>query len=204
MEISVWIAFAGLSFIYCLVPGPSVCFTIAHSIQHGISRTNLTIVGQIMGNSFYIMLICFGLGGLITNSIAIFHAVKYTGAAYIVYLGIKQILSGESHFEFQIHSIKKSRIKSFFDGFVICGTNPKTFFYYAAFLPQFVFPHLDKRIQLIGLGSASIVIAFFALMIYNLAAKKAKDLFLTKNFFHHIHYITGSLLIISGVSLGFL
>lgn len=204
MEISVWTAFVALSFIYCLIPGPSVCFTVAHSIQHGIFRTNLTIVGQIMGNAFYIMFVCFGLGSLIENSIEIFYTVKYIGAAYIVYLGIKQILSRGFNFEFEVNLKQKTRIKSFFDGFVICGTNPKTFFYYAALLPQFIIPHYDRRIQLIVLGLASIVIAFISLVLYNFAGKKAKDFLLKKNFFRYSHFVIGSLFIIAGFSLGFL
>lgn len=203
MEISDWIAFVGLSFIYCLIPGPSVCFTVAHSIQYGIYRTNLTIIGQITGNAFYIMVVCFGLGSLIENSIEIFYSVKTIGAAYIVYLGIKQILSGDSKFKFEVNSSPKSRIKSFFDGFVICGTNPKTFFYYAAFLPQFIISHYDKRIQLIALGLGSIVIALTVLVVYNFAGKKAKDFLLKKNFFRFSHYVIGSLFIIAGLSLSF-
>jgi homoserine/homoserine lactone efflux protein len=185
MEISVWTAFVGLSFIYCLIPGPSVCFTVAHSIQHGISRTNLTILGQIIGDAFYIILVCFGLGSLIENSSEIFYAVKYIGAAYIVYMGIKQIFSRGLDV-------------------VICGTNPKTFFYFAAFLPQFIIPYYDKRTQLIVLGLGSMVIAFVSLALYNFAGKKAKDFLSKKKFFRYSHIIIGSLFIIAGFSLGFL
>ncbi len=181
-----------------------MCFTVAHSIQHGTPRTNLTIIGQITGNAFYIMFVCFGLGSLIENSIEIFYAVKTIGAAYIVYLGIKQIFSGGSNFEFEVNSSPKSRIKSFFDGLVICGTNPKTFFYYAAFLPQFIIPHYDRRTQLIVLGLGSIVIALTVLVVYNYAGKKAKDLLAKKNFFRFSHYVIGSLFILAGFSLGFL
>ena len=204
MEISVWTAFLGLSFIYCLVPGPSVCFTIAHSMQHGISRTNLSIAGQIAGDAFYILFVCFGLGSLIEGSIELFYAVKYIGAAYIVYLGIKQVLSPGLSLEFRVDSGQKTRIKSFLDGFVICGTNPKTFFYYAAFLPQFVVPTYDRRMQLILLGLGSMVIVFASLAFYNFAGKKAKDLLVKKDFFRYSHYLVGSLFIIAGVFLGFL
>jgi len=204
MEISVWTAFLGLSFIYCLVPGPSVCFTVAHSMQHGISRTNLSIAGQITGDALYILLVCFGLGSLIERSSELFYAVKYIGAAYIVYLGIKQMFSQGLPLEFQVDPGQKTRIKGFLDGFVICGTNPKTFFYYAAFLPQFIIPAYDRRMQLILLGLGSMVTAFASLVLYNFAGKKAKDLLLKKDFFRYSHYIVGSLFIFAGFSLGFL
>ncbi len=204
MEITVWTAFVGLSFIYCLVPGPSVCFTVAHSMQHGIGRTNLSIAGQITGNALYITFVCFGLGSLIENSSEIFYAVKYIGAAYIVYLGLRQIFSRGFHVEFEVDTAQKSRTKSFLDGFVICGTNPKTFFYYAAFLPQFIIPHYDRQIQLIVLGLGSMAIASISLALYNFAGKKAKDFLSKNNFFRHSHLIIGSLFIIAGISLGFL
>jgi homoserine/homoserine lactone efflux protein len=181
-----------------------ICFTVAHSIQHGISRTNLTILGQIIGDAFYIILVCFGLGSLIENSSEIFYAVKYIGAAYIVYMGIKQIFSRGFDVEFKVNLRQKSKIKSFLDGFVICGTNPKTFFYFAAFLPQFIIPYYDKRTQLIVLGLGSMVIAFVSLALYNFAGKKAKDFLSKKKFFRYSHIIIGSLFIIAGFSLGFL
>lgn len=204
MEISVWSAFVGLSFIYCLVPGPSVCFTVAHSIQHGTGRTNFTIIGQITGDTVYIMLVCVGLGRLMENSIEIFYAVKYIGAAYIVYLGIKLIFSRGFDLEFEANHRKKSMIKSFFDGFVICGTNPKTFFYYASFLPQFIIPRYDRQIQMIALGVGSMAIAFISLALYNFAGKKAKDFLLGKRYFRHCHFLIGSLFILAGFFLGFL
>ncbi len=203
MDISVWSAFVGLSFIYCLIPGPSVCFTIAHSIQHGISRTNLSIIGQITGDAFYIMLVSFGLGSLIEDSIDFFYIVKYTGAAYVIYLGIRQIFSRGFDLEFKVHLRRKSGIKSFLDGFVICGTNPKTFFYYAAFLPQFIIPRYDRRIQLIALGVGSMAIAFISLILYNMAGIKAKNFLSGKKYFRHSHYVIGSLFIVAGIYLGF-
>lgn len=203
MEISVWAAFVGLTFAYCLIPGPSVCFTVAHSMQHGISRTNLAIIGQITANALYIVLVCFGLGSLIEISIEIFYVVKYIGAAYIVYLGIKQIFSQGFEFKFDINHKQKSKLKSYFDGFVINGTNPKTFFYYAAFLTQFIIPQYEKRIQLIILGLGSIVIASISLTLYNVAGKRAKDLLLKKNIFQYSHFVIGSLFILAGISLGF-
>jgi len=204
MEISVWSAFVGLSFIYCLIPGPSVCFTVAHSMQHGINRTNLSIIGQITGNALYIALVCFGLGSLIEDSIEIFYAVRYIGAAYIIYLGIRQIASGGLDLGFAVNLGQKSRIKSFLDGFVICGTNPKTFFYYAAFLPQFVIPQHGRRIQLMALGVGSMAIAFISLAVYNYAGEKAKNYLSNKKYLRYGHYLIGSLFIIAGIFLGFL
>jgi len=150
------------------------------------------------------MIVCFGLGSLIESSIEVFLAIKYIGALYIIYLGIKQIFLRGSHFEFEINSAQKSQLKSFVDGFVISGTNPKTFFYYSAYLPQFLIPRYNKRVQLIALGLGSIVIAMIILMLYNYAGNKAKDFLLKKSFFHYSHYVVGSLLITAGVILGFL
>lgn len=204
MASSLWAAFAGLSFLYCLLPGPSVCFTIAHSLRHGKSRTGITILGQLTGNALYITLACLGLGGLAAESSGAFRAVKVAGAAYVVFLGIKQLRARDVSLELEIGPERKSRARCFLDGFAVCGLNPKTLIYYAAFLPQFVLPRYDKRIQMALLGLGSMVIAFAALTIYNLAGERARFVLMRKNLLRYGNAVVGALLVVAGLILGFL
>jgi len=204
MALSVWASFVGLSFLYCLLPGPSVWFTIGHSLRHGPAKTSISILGQLAGNALYIALACLGLGGLVANAGKVFQIVKFGGAAYIVYLGIRLILSRDSPFERDIGSEGKSRGRCFLDGFAVCGLNPKTLVYYAALLPQFVLPRFDKRIQLVLLGLGSMAIAFAALMIYSLAAERARLILMRKNLRRYGNTVVGSLFILAGLMLGFL
>lgn len=204
MAISMWAAFAGLSFLYCLFPGPSVCFTIAHSIRYGVSRTGITILGQLTGNALYITLACLGWGGFVAESSGIFRAMKHAGAVYIVYLGIRQLFSLAPSLELEVGPGRKSLSRCYLDGFAVCGLNPKTLIYYAAFLPQFVLPRYDKRIQLVLLGLGSMLIALAALTIYNLAGEKARLILMRKNLLRHGNAIVGSLFVAAGLILGFL
>ena len=203
MEISVWAAFAGLSFLYCLAPGSSVCFTIAHSIRHGTARTSITILGQLTGNALYITLACLGLGGLVTGSNGVFRVVQYAGGAYVIYLGIKQLLSRGAFLDLEVGRERKGRRQCFLDGFAVCGLNPKTLIYYAAFLPQFVLPRYDKRVQLVSLGLASMVIALAVLMIYNFAGERARLILMEKSLLRYANAVVGSLFVVAGLILGF-
>ena len=204
MALSVWAAFAGLSFLYCLVPGPSVWFTIGHSLRHGTAKTGISILGQLTGNALYIALACLGMGGLMANASRVFQVVKLGGAAYIVYLGIRQILSREAPFERDTGLEGKSPRRCFLDGFAVCGLNPKTLVYYAALLPQFVLPRFDRHVQLALLGLASMAIAFAVLMVYNLAAERARLILMRKNLLRYGNTVVGSLFILAGLMLGFL
>jgi homoserine/homoserine lactone efflux protein len=204
MAISVWAAFVGLSFLYCLMPGPSVCFTIAYSIRHGRSRTGLTILGQLSANALYIILAGLGLGGLASGPGGTFQAVKYIGAAYIIYLGIRQLFSRTTPLELGFGPDRTSRLRCWLDGFAVNGLNPQTLVYYASFLPQFLLPQYSRRVQLVFLGLGTLVIVLCVLTFYNLAGEKARQVLMNRDLLRLGNVLVGSLFVVAGLILGFL
>lgn len=177
MSISNWLSFALLSVTFCLIPGPSVCFTIAYALKHGMSCALASIGGQLGANGFYILAVSVGLSRLLEGSAEVFTVLKLGGAAYLFYLGVTQWCAGS----IQLAEAAPENVsahgawKGFVRGFVVCGTNPKTFLFYAAILPPFVSPAHDRSIQLAVLSGTIVVVGGLVLVLYALFAYRVRS-----------------------------
>ena len=201
MHTTIWLSFVGASFVFGLIPGPSVCFTIAHALKHGARRTLTTILGQLAANCCQIIVVLFGMSRILEQSIIFFQVLKTIGAVYLVYLGYRQWSAGQPplHMGEQIDS--KTIHKAFIDGFVVCGTNPKAILYYAALLPQFVLPTFDRNTQLVVLAITSVIVAALVLSFYTMLAGSVRYWFNSEKYWKAQNRLTGTLMIGAGVVL---
>jgi threonine/homoserine/homoserine lactone efflux protein len=121
------------------VPGPVVLYSVTRSLEQGRRAGLLSTVGVGIGNLCRVLAATLGLSALLASSATAFAVVKYAGAAYLVYLGIRALLdrSGETQVGTPA-SIPLRRV--FSQGFVVALLNPKTSLFFLAFLPQFVDP----------------------------------------------------------------
>ena len=201
MHITVWFSFVGASTIFGLIPGPSVCFTIAHALKHGARRTLATIIGQLVANCCQIIVVLFGLTSILEQSALLFRGLKIVGAVYLVYLGYRQWTASKPQLNIQEKTNLRITHKAFIDGFVACGTNPKAVLYYAALLPQFVLPHYDKNTQLITLAITSVIIAALVLGFYTVLANRVRYWFNREKYWRTQNRLTGILMIGAGIAL---
>jgi homoserine/homoserine lactone efflux protein len=201
MFLPIWLSFVGASFVFGLIPGPSVCFTIAHSLKYGSRRTLSTILGQLAANCCQIIIVLLGMSRLLEQSVIFFQGLKLLGAAYLIYLGYRQWTAGKPHFNAQSGSNGKTARRAFIDGFVVCGTNPKAIFYYAALLPQFVLPAYDTMNQVVILAFTSVIIAALVLLFYTMIANRVRYWFDTKKYWKTQNRLTGTIMIGAGVAL---
>jgi len=201
MLLAVWLSFVGASIVFGLIPGPSVCFTVAHALKHGGRRTLATIIGQLVANCFQIVVVLFGVSSIIEKSALLFQALKIIGAVYLVYLGYRQWTAGKPHLDIQNKKNMQNMRKAFIDGFVVCGTNPKAILYYAALLPQFVLPHYDKNTQLITLATTSVIVAAVVLVFYTMLANRVRYWFSMEKYWKTQNRLSGLLMIGAGIAL---
>ncbi|UCC12603.1 MAG: LysE family translocator [candidate division WOR-3 bacterium] len=204
MSVEIWLSFVGASAIFGLLPGPSVCFTIAYALKHGLRRTCLTILGQLTANVCQIVIVLFGINSILEQTTAIFYALKFLGAVYLIYLGVRHWSAGRP----RVHLERKSGIrvsrKAFLDGIVVCGTNPKAILYYAALLPQFVVQTGDEQLQMIILAGTNIILAAAVLGFYTLIAEQARRWFDTQKFWKTQNRVAGVMMIGAGIALSLL
>jgi len=176
----VW-AFAGIAFLVILFPGPSVLFIVSRSLSLGRIPALITVLGNALGQYVQVTAVAFGIGAIVAASTVAFVAIKLTGAAYLVYLGIQTIRRARRTEVVPASTGAGARRKRvLWQGIVVGITNPKTMVFFAAVLPQFVVVKLGHvPLQLLVLGIVWVAIALVSDSAWALAASAARTALLT-------------------------
>lgn len=138
--------------IILVVPGPAVLYITARSIDQGRLAGVVSVLGVATGALVHVAAAALGISAVLLSSAMAFSVVKYLGAAYLIYLGIRKLMVREELQTPEARSDQKlSRI--FFQGIVVNVLNPKTALFFFAFIPQFVDPargSVALQIMLLG------------------------------------------------------
>jgi threonine/homoserine/homoserine lactone efflux protein len=162
------IAFCGASVLLAVTPGPAVFYIITRSLAQGRRAGLASVAGVALGNLGNALGAALGLAALFAISSLAFTVVKYAGAAYLVYLGIKALRKPAEVGQAALGTADTRRI--FRDGFLVALLNPKTAIFFAAFLPQFMSPNGSVVGQSLLLGATFVAIAGTTDTIYATAA----------------------------------
>ncbi|HUZ36481.1 MAG TPA: LysE family translocator [Streptosporangiaceae bacterium] len=170
------LAFALLSFVLIVVPGPNVLFVISRSLMLGKAAGVGTAVGGQIGVYTQVAAVAFGVGALVEHSVALFTVVKLAGAAYLVFLGVQAVRHRRAlgaALEATVERRTLGRILR--DGIVVGMSNPKSIVFFAAVLPQFVDRSGgDVPAQMLLLGAVFMAIAVVCDSTWALAAGTAR------------------------------
>jgi threonine/homoserine/homoserine lactone efflux protein len=161
--------FIAASFVLAITPGPGVIYIVTRSLAEGRRAGVASVLGVALGNFGNALAAAVGLGVLLAASTTAFLVVKYAGAAYLVYLGIRALLDQKTETASMKPPIMRSR-QIFRDGFVVALLNPKTAIFFAAFLPQFMSPHASPMLQIVTLGTLFVAIAAITDIAYAIGA----------------------------------
>ncbi len=152
-----------------LVPGPAVVYIVTRSVAQGRAAGLVSVLGVHTGSLVHIAAAALGISAILAASATAFTIVKYAGAAYLVYLGVRKLMDRSSAEEAVVTATPKSRL--FGEGFVVNVLNPKTAIFFLAFLPQFADPHAGPLApQIVLLGMIWIVLGMASDGTYALAA----------------------------------
>jgi threonine/homoserine/homoserine lactone efflux protein len=163
--------FLAASFVLAVTPGPGVFYILARSIAHGRGAGLASVAGVAAGNACNALGASLGLAVLFAVSSAAFAAIKWAGAAYLIYLGIRALAAAGSPSQLHgLSAVPTSRV--FRDGFVVALLNPKTAIFFAAFLPQFMSASAPPG-QAVVLGWVFVATAAVTDAVYALAAGHA-------------------------------
>ncbi len=143
--------FIPAALVLLAIPGPAVLYIVATSVEGGRRNGLLSVAGIHLGSMVHIAAAVAGLSALIVSSAIAFSAIKYVGAAYLVYVGIRRLLDRDEAIEAEERPPRSGR-RVFGRGIVVNVLNPKTALFFLAFLPQFVDPDRPVWTQTIVLG----------------------------------------------------
>jgi threonine/homoserine/homoserine lactone efflux protein len=163
------LAFMVASLVLALTPGPAVVYIVARTLAQGRASGLASVLGVALGNLANAIAAALGLAALFAVSSAAFTVVKWAGAAYLVYLGVRMWRTTPASGDAPA-VVAQPRRRVFRDGFVVALLNPKTSLFFAAFLPQFMDAHGSALAQSVALGSVFVAIACCTDLLYVLTA----------------------------------
>jgi threonine/homoserine/homoserine lactone efflux protein len=136
---ALWGLFIAASVVLLLTPGPAVLYIVARSVEQGRTAGLVSVLGIHLGTIVHITAAAVGLSALIASSALAFAVVKYIGAAYLIWIGIRTLIAKDPEAKTP-KGFPEPLHRAFRDGFVVNLFNPKTAIFFLAFLPQFVDP----------------------------------------------------------------
>ena len=192
------------SFALLITPGPAVLYIVARSMNQGKMAGIASVLGVETANFFHASAAAVGLSAILLSSSLAFNLVKYLGAAYLIYLGLRKIMSSDEDVRAEL-SQRQSLSRIYGQGFIVNLFNPKTALFFFAFLPQFVnVSNANVTLQMFMLGIMFVVMALITDSAYALISSSiATRLNSNRNFARNQRYFTGLIYIGLGVVTAF-
>src|SRR5437899_4566564 len=204
LSVKLWLTFVGTAIGVVFIPGPGVLLTMAHSLEYGARRTLGTIGGCLTANLFHQMLVAAGVGGLVAQYPGVLEALKYFGAAYLIYLGIRQIVARPRAIELsRDEPCDTATATLFLQGFSVMVMNPRSFVFFLAFFPLFIDPAKPIVTQFVILGLTFALVGASALLVYASCATRLTPLLVDRHLRSVQTRMIGALLALSGLWFGF-
>jgi threonine/homoserine/homoserine lactone efflux protein len=161
--------FAAASIALLVVPGPSVLYIVTRSVSQGRRAGLLSMLGVHVGSVVHVAAAALGLSAVLASSATAFAVVKYLGAAYLIWLGVRKLRQRPPAPAAEVATVARARL--FAQGIVVNVLNPKTAIFFLAFLPQFVDPGRGPvALQIVVLGACFIALGMLSDGAYALLA----------------------------------
>jgi threonine/homoserine/homoserine lactone efflux protein len=199
MTIETWLAFTAASAVLVLIPGPTILLVVSYALGRGWRTALPMAVGVALGDFTAMTLSLLGIGALLAASATVFTLLKWIGAAYLVWLGIKLWRAGGG-LGTEPRTDTASRIKMLAHAWLVTALNPKSITFFVAFLPQFLDPAADFWTQMAIFEATFLTLAFVNALGYALVASKARKAVGNPRTIGLFNKVGGSLLIGAGVA----
>jgi threonine/homoserine/homoserine lactone efflux protein len=207
MSLNTWLLFLALVVTVIVMPGPAAALCISHGVSHGRIKSLATVMGLILSSVVLVALSMAGLGAILTTSGALFNVVKFAGAAYLIYLGVKMWRSRPPT-PSDITSPETVSIKATSNfrpllrtGFLVGISNPKDLLFFGALFPQFIVAGSPLLPQIVIMTLTWCAVGFSVMASYAaIGAGMAKSVN-ALNAKGVLDRITGSIFIVAGTAL---
>jgi threonine/homoserine/homoserine lactone efflux protein len=199
MTIETWLAFAAATTILLVIPGPTILLVVSYALGQGMRTALPVAVGVALGDFTAMTLSILGVGALLAASATLFTALKWLGAAYLVWLGIQLWRAGGA-LNAQPREDHASAWRMLGHAWLVTALNPKGITFFVAFLPQFLDRNGDFWTQMLIFEATFICLAFANAIGYALVAARARKLVSSTRAVGMFNRVGGTLLIGAGVA----
>jgi threonine/homoserine/homoserine lactone efflux protein len=193
------VAFAVASLALLLIPGPAVVYILNRSVSDGREVGLAAVAGLELGNLVHVIAASAGLSAVLATSAAAFNVVKWLGAGYLVFVGVRTLLSKPTALDGDSSAV--SRRRSFVQGIVVNVLNPKVALFFLSYLPQFIDPDNGAAwTQALVLGSIFVLIGCLTDGTYALTASALRSVLLSGRTLPFVQrYVAGTVFIALGL-----
>ena len=199
MPLELWLAFTAATIVLLLIPGPTVLLVVSYALGQGWRTAFPMAVGVALGDFTAMTLSLLGVGALLAASATLFTIVKWVGAAYLVWLGIKLWRAGGT-LTAEPKTSAASPAKMLGHAWLVTALNPKGITFFIAFLPQFMSPEADFLTQMVVLEATFVTLAFANVLGFAAIAARARTFVKSPRAVGLVNRIGGTCLIGAGVA----
>lgn len=161
--------FVVASVVLLVAPGPAVLYIVTRSLDQGRTAGLVSVAGVALGSLVHVIAAALGVSALLISSATAFRVVKYVGAAYLIYLGIRRLVGGDDVAAGEAEPTVLRRV--FTQGIMVNVLNPKIALFFFAFLPQFVSPDTGSvTVQVFALGFLFVLMGLISDSVYAVLA----------------------------------
>lgn len=202
-----WLVFASISIAVTISPGPAFAFTVRNAVAHGRRAGLISSIGLGLGVTILVLLVMTGFAILVSKSLILFNLIRYCGAAYLIFIGMKALRTKK-------HPVNEkgetsapayrpiSDVRALMLGVATNISNPKGIVYFTAIFAQFITPDMTIAQKICyGATSAGVEIIWFSFVTYILTNRRVRKKFMS--FSHWIERVCGGLMILIGAKLAF-
>lgn len=200
MTIEHWAAFAGASIILLAIPGPTVLLVISYALGHGRQASAATVAGVALGDFTAMTASMIGLGALLATSASLFNALKWAGAIYLIYLGVRLWRAPVGRLSSGSPDGTAPAWRIFWHTYAVTALNPKSITFFVAFLPQFLVLSQPILPQMIVFEATFLVLATLNATAYALLATAARTTIRQPHVQRLVNRTGGSLLMGAGLA----
>lgn len=201
MSLEAAITFAVAIFIFAITPGPGTFALLARALNTGAKSCFSMSFGMAISDIIYLILATYGLSAVAENYGGLFTAIRFIGAAYLLYLGWKMWTADVST-DFEKTKSKSSNwISGFIQGFLISASNPKVILFYIAFLPTFIDLTTLTQQDIVLISFITLFALISGLMLISIAASSVRQYLKSPKAVKRLNRTAGGIMIGAGLFL---
>ncbi|TYB81665.1 LysE family translocator [Maritimibacter fusiformis] len=173
MQIELWLAYVAATMVVLIIPGPTILLVLSYALTQGRRVAVGMALGVALGDLVAITASLLGLGALVMASATLFSVLKWIGAGYLIYLGIKLLRAGPAQIDLSDPDPKPVR-QIFTHAAIVTATNPKSIAFFVAFVPQFIRPEAALAPQFTLLIATFVTLGTLNALAYALLADRLR------------------------------
>ena len=199
MTLETYLAYLVATIVVLVIPGPTIMLVVSCSLTQGKRAALPLALGVGLGDLVAMAASMAGLGALLATSASLFTVLKWVGALYLIYLGIKTWRAKPELGEAMARMQPEKRRTNIFRAFTVTATNPKSIAFFCAFVPQFINQAAPALPQVLIMGATFVILAVVNAVMYALLAVRARKAVANPRAMKLVNRVGGTALIGAGL-----